>query len=386
MKFVHIRAQEMEKLNKLLLKLKGPNLLVSTGGASLKKGALLGYMTALLSTSLLSSCGLVRDDLPPCPEDLKKVIELRFVYDYNMEFANAFHNQVDCLSVYFFDKNGELMWKETVSDPEVLADEDFRVYPELASGDYRVIAYGGMDCENSSFFQTGYFPEGTHYSNLHVQLDPTCLLNPEKYRLHNHYYGSLDFTVNPDENTKETVHMMRNTNSIQIALQNETQKEPIDHNDFIFEITDDNNDFDHDNTLTPTGEITYQPWSKENRSAVSDPDPSDPTITGSSFHAAVAHFTTSRLMIANPNTKPVATRLNVKRSLDNSVVLSVPLVNYMLMFKHDGSGAGLDKMDDQEYLDRENSWNFVFFLKDGMWLSSHIIINDWEVRMNIADL
>ncbi len=33
-------------------------------------------------------------DLDPCPD---AAVNLRFVYEYNMEFANAFHNQVDCL-------------------------------------------------------------------------------------------------------------------------------------------------------------------------------------------------------------------------------------------------------------------------------------------------
>lgn len=331
--------------------------------------------------SMFSSCGLVREDLEPCPD---YDVELRFIYDYNMNRANAFHTQVHCLSVYFFDAEGKLIDIETVTDTDLLADENYRMHPDLPAGDYHVVAYGGMDCNDASFYRVGNFPEGSHYTNLRVQMDPMCLSDSEKHRLHNHYYGSLDFTVSKDADTRATVPMMRNTNSIQIVLQNEYIEQPIDHNDYTFEITDDNNDFSFDNSLIPTGEITYKPWVKENRSAFTAPaDGSE--APEENFYAAVAQFTTSRLMLSGKD-KPTSTRLTIRKVSDGQTVLSVPLVNYMMMFKHDSNGAGLDQMGDQEYLDRENNWNFVFFLKDGLWLESHIIINDWEVRMNHSEL
>ena len=49
-------------------------------------------LLAAPALAALSSCGSVFDDLDPCPRG----ISLRFVYDYNMEKANAFPSQVDC--------------------------------------------------------------------------------------------------------------------------------------------------------------------------------------------------------------------------------------------------------------------------------------------------
>lgn len=355
------------------------------------RGRLTALRTAMMSWAMLcclASCSLVREDLDPCPEPR---LELRFVYDYNMEFANAFHNQVDCLTVYFFDGNGELMYIDTITDPFLLSDEGWRMYPELVPGSYHVVAYGGMGCENASFYRTGNFPEGTHFTNLHVQLDPASLNDSDKYRLHNHYYGSADFTVEDDDKTV-IVPMVRNTNSIHIALQNENVSQPIDHNDFIFEITDDNNDFGHDNMLLPTGVITYSPWLKENRSTSPSPDEvqeggtageqQDGRDAGQSFHAAVAHFTTSRLMDTYGTGKKTPTTLNIRKADGTGTVFSIPLVKYMLMFKNEGASSGTRLMSDQEYLDRENTWNFVFFIKDGFWVDTHLIINDWEVRLN----
>ena len=348
-----------------------------------KLTGLLGRVLVTLPLAgLFSSCELVREDLAEC---YVPVVELRFVYDYNMEFANAFHNQVDCLSAYFFNDDGQLVTVEKVTDPATLADENYRMRPELPEGNYHVIAYGGMDCERSSFRHARKLDIGDHFSDLHVQLDPAAFYDSDRMRLHNHFYGAADFTVDLRNDTFATVPMMRNTNSVQVALQH-VNGSPIDAADFVFEITDDNNDFDYANNLLATGEITYKPWNTENRTTgtvggdfpdfdFEEDDEVQP------WYTALAQFTTSRLVAP----KQTSAMLCVRRANDGRPVFRIPLINYILLFKHDNTAVGLDYMSDQEYLDRENSWNFVFFLddsRDELWISTHIIINDWEVRLN----
>lgn len=347
--------------------------------------SLLGrVLIALPMAGCFSSCELVREDLPECYEP---VVELRFIYDYNMDYANAFHKQVDCLSAYFFDEEGHLMTIETITDGALLSDENYRMRPALPAGTYHVVAYGGMDCERASFSSQN-MAEGSVLTDLHVHLNPSCLTDSLRRRLHNHYYGAADFTVDPENDTYATVEMMRNTNSIQVALQH-LNGSPIDNNDFIYEITDDNNDFDHANNLLATGEITYKPWNTDNRSTGTVPDSEKQDGIVQEWHAALAQFTTSRLVARTArNNKQTATMLHVRRAEDGETVFRIPLINYMLLFKHDNSGAGLDGMSDQEYLDRENTWNFVFFLdekKDDLWVSTRLIINDWEVNLNDMD-
>lgn len=342
--------------------------------AKILNGLLGGALLALPAAGL-TSCNLVKEDLDPC-----SVAELRFIYEYNMEFANAFHKQVDCLEVFFFDGEGKLVTVETVTEASLLSDENYRMRLELPEGDYHVVAYGGQKCDKSSFRHVNELGVGDHYTDLHVQMSPNVLTDRNLARLHNHFYGSADFSVDYNVQKTTTVEMMRNTNSIQVALQH-TSGAPIDYNDFTFEITDDNNDFDCENNLLATGEIKYIPWNTENRTTgtVSKADGSD----YDEFHAALASFMTSRLVY----NKPTSTTLHVKRATDGETVFKVPLVNYMLMFKHDRSGNGMDNMGDQEYLDRENAWNFVFFLdSDNMWVNTRIIVNDWEVRLNNTEM
>ncbi|MHC0039811.1 FimB/Mfa2 family fimbrial subunit, partial [Pseudoneobacillus sp. C159] len=85
------------------------------------------------------------EDLDPCPQGLR----LRFVYDYNMEFANAFPTQVECLTVLFYDSDGKYVTTRTNNTSD-LADENWRMTIDLEPDEYQIIAYGGMECEQSS--------------------------------------------------------------------------------------------------------------------------------------------------------------------------------------------------------------------------------------------
>ena len=69
-------------------------------------------------------------------------------------------------------------------------------------------------------------------------------------------------------------------------------------------------------------------------------------------------------------------RLTVTNSHTDEIVFSIPLKDYCLMVK----GFYNRDMADQEYLDRQDEYNMVFFLDDGMrWISSYIYINSWKV-------
>ena len=44
-------------------------------------------------------------------------------------------------------------------------------------------------------------------------------------------------------------------------------------------------------------------------------------------------------------------------------------------------------MTDQDYLDRQDEYSFVFFVDDGMnWLSASIFVNSWRVVLQNVDM
>lgn len=107
-------------------------------------GALLAFV-ALSSVCIgTTSCSEVYDDLEECPQG----VVLRFVFDHNLEFANAFPSQVDCLSLFIFDREGNLV-ERRVETSSVLQDEDWRMTLDLPAGDYHAVAYGGLECDKA---------------------------------------------------------------------------------------------------------------------------------------------------------------------------------------------------------------------------------------------
>lgn len=319
-------------------------------------------MTLIAGAALsFSSCDRIHEDLQPCPQGLR----IRFIYDYNMEFANAFMSQVDCLTVLFYNQQGNYVTSRTNTTSD-LANENWRMTVDLDPGQYTVVAYGGMACQNTSFsFVTP--PDVTPLHDIEVRL------NPEEVgkELHPLFYGKLDTSVEENSLTyKEvTVEMMKDTNNLRVLLQ-QVNGEPVDNEDFDFVITDNNTLFAWDNDLLPVPTVTYTPWARGNASPGELPDGSDASV-------AWAELSFSRLLTA------ASPRLLITEKSTGKDVVDIPLNNYLLLLKSQAFAT----MGNQEFLDRESRWNMIFFLGEGnYWVSTTISIKDWTVRINNAEV
>lgn len=345
--------------NRQLMKLFGRNI-ISTISAAL---------AAALMIVFASCQGLVYDDLDPCDEGLR----LRFVYDYNMEFANAFPSQVDCLTLLVYDKDGKYKETRTVTDLAQLSDENWRMTLDLPAGTYNLLAYGGMACRDASFEFRQEPSPAVDMQAMEVFLRPTLLTSPVGTKLHNLFYGALKVTVpeNSTDYTDATVEMMKDTNNLRIILQH-ADGSSVNNADFTFTLTADNTLFDWQNNVIPTKTITYWPWTRGQALAGTNPEDND-----SDVEVAYAEFSTSRFIAGSDP------RLEIKRVSDGGTVFSIPLVNYLLLLK----SQEFAKMGAQEFLDRESRWNMIFFLdRNNYWISTTIVINGWVVRINDSEL
>ena len=306
------------------------------------------------------SCDRLREDLQECPHGAR----IRFVYDYNMEFANAFPSQVDCLTVLFYDEAGHYVATRTNTTDD-LKDENWRMEIDLEPGTYNIIAYGGMECPESSFSFTSN-PASIPMSSLEVELNSNCLTSPVGTDLHDLFYGKADVTVERTDMTyrEVTVYMMKDTNNLRIMLQ-QVDGSPIDEADFDFKVVDDNTLMAWDNAVIPTRNVDYLPWVRGNAS------PGDLT-NGDEATVCYAEFSFPRLVTSN------APRLVITRKSDSQTVIDIPLINYLLLLKSEK----YSKMGAQEFLDRESRWKMLFFLQNGRWYDTVIEINDWIVRIN----
>ena len=309
-----------------------------------------------------SSCDRIHEDLQPCPQGVR----LRFVYDYNMEFANAFPSQVDCLTLFVYDSEGNYVTTRSNIPQSDLSDENWRMTVDLAPGSYSVIAYGGMDCNQSSFSFTSS-PSEIKMDQLEVKLNSNCLTQPVGTCLHPLFYGRQEVVVEQsDLDYREyTVAMMKDTNNLRIMLQ-QSDGTTIDEADFDFKVVDDNTLMAWNNDVIPTAKVEYCPWVRGNSSPGELPDDKGAATV------AWAELSFPRLVTTN------SPRLVITRKADGQDVINIPLNNYLLLMKSEI----YESMPAQEFLDRESRWKMLFFLRNGYWLDTVIEINDWVVRIN----
>ena len=325
---------------------------------------------------VISSCERIYDDIEPCPHG----VSLRFVYDYNMEYADSFHRSVDCLTLYIYDEQGNYVGTETVQG-EQLRDEDYRMRLELEEGNYHFVAYGGVACGGKTFSIVDEPNAGSKDTELRVELDRERLnaAVPQERRLHDMFWGELTLAT-ADLYRDGTVAMMKNTNNIRIVLQQE-DGEPIDVDDFTFRITDNNSLFDYRNDLITEGvaPVTYTPWvtgqAQTGVSIVGN------NVVENTVSVAYAELSTSRLMTKNDP------RLRIERRSDGGTVVDFPLLTYLTLLRSERYALPPYNMtDDQEYLDRESDYVLFFFLRaDQSWLDTKIVVNNWVVRINNAE-
>ena len=325
------------------------------------KRSVISFLIILMAA--MTSCD-VYEDLYPCP----KGVTLRFVYDYNMEYADAFSKQVDCLTLYIYDEDGNYVGTRTESGA-ALQDESYRMTIDLEEGSYRFVAFGGLACDKHSFSVTQEPGNGTQLAGLNVAMQHDNLTSDAQ--LHDLFYGALDVKVEGEMYRDVTLYMMKDTNNLRIVLQQaDTESDPLDIDDFVIRITDDNTLLANDNSIIPNGTVTYMPWSQGDGLVAGESD------GGTPVSVAWAEFSTSRLLATN---EP---RLTIYSNQRQETVVDIPLIKYLLLLKSERYA----QMADQEYLDRESVWSIIFLLNDYTWHDVMIKINDWTVRLNNTSL
>lgn len=356
----------------------------------------------LLGAGALTSCdSLVYDEADDCVQG----VALRFIYDYHMEpGANAFPANVDCVNLFIFDSNGNYL-DHVYETSDQLRDEYYRMELPFKEGKYHLVAYGGLACENSTFninhdwTKAGNFI--SHKNDIEVTLPlnadntSSTLLHDIDKRTGGLFYGTLDVEITKKDvqhtYRNETLYMMKDTNNIQVILQEIGNPSSVDHNDYDFTITDDNFKLDGYNnlisTVTADNKPVYKPYNSENRimgyteyqnreGAINSEDEGNPVQVG------CVEFSTSRLLDENAgNARLIIKKKPNQDDLQGSTLIDIPLITYLEAVR--GYGQTWIKTD-QEFLDRQSNWTLMFFLQNGRWVNARITVNAWTVRLNSA--
>lgn len=322
-----------------------------------------------IATAFTSCDSVIYDGEGDC--SVKYRIE--FEYERNMEFADAFASKVSSVALYVFDESGVLVEQMSESG-EALAADDYAMMLELEPAEYDLLAWCGVDGKSFTVptATVGQTTLDQMLCTMSRKSDAAGSYVDEDLSALFHGLKRINYTDEPGVHT-EVLSLTKNTNNFRIILQqtwsDSSAVESVDVSKFDFAIIDDNGKMNYDNSVMEDEQIIYRPWDITTGDVDVDTDIS---TRANMVTVSVAELTTARLMTDH---RPI---LVVTKKETGEKVLSVPIVDYALLVK----GNYNRDMDDQEYLDRQDEYNMTFFVHDGKWVSSQIIINSWRVVLN----
>ncbi len=301
--------------------------------------------------------------------DCSITYRVKFRYDWNMKYADAFASEVESVTLYVLDENGNVVWQRTETG-EALAADDYAMTVDVEPGTYDLLAWCGTTDKASFAIPDSATREGlTCTMQREHDAGGSAFVRDELDRLFHGYLEKQDFADTEGVYTI-TMPLKKNTNNVRIVLQH-MSGEDIDYKKFEFAISDDNGSMDWDNSLLDDEPVTYYAWHVDSGQAEFEYDSSSTRAT-SMFSAAVAELTVPRLMMENKGTA----RLTVRNTDTGKNVLSIRLIDALLLVK----GYYNRPMSDQEYLDRQDEYSLTFFIDEGYrWTDAYIYINSWRV-------
>ncbi len=337
-----------------------------------------------LTLAMLLSFGSCDSSVYESEGDCDVTYRLKFRYDLNLKWADAFANEVKSVHLYAFDKDGVLVWQkdELVSPAHA---EDYSVLLDLPAGEYRLLAWCGLRNElREESFTVPVAREGeTRIEELECQL--SRLRDSDgaysKKRLAPLFYGRLDVLLPSSEDGGEFTYTMlltKDTNHIRVILQH-LSGEDVDVNKFVFRIEDENGLLGYDNEPLADEIINYRPWQVQNSEAGIGKDGQRAIIY---VKGAIADFTVNRLM-ASRHDKMILTITNN----EGEQVARIPVIQYALLAKDYYEEEYGRRMTPQELLDREDEYVLTLFLdKNDKWLESSIMIHSWRVVLDDVNI
>lgn len=333
-----------------------------TGRKRQKEDTMKRLHRILLASALCGlgcSCSAVYEDLAPCEYSVS------FVYDYNMAFADAFPSTSVDVSLYVFDADSTFLTTYTGQAEDYGGDGYYTLPVPLPAGTYHLVAWGGHTPE--SFETTELMPGTSKLEDLSVRLrgmqresdGQTYWNKPLNPLLH----GQSIFVIDSFAHSHATVHLMNNTKTLGFLIQTEGG-DTLSPEQFHFDISVENAWMNHGNELLEGGTMVYGEHFKSH------------LTPGEGVDVLKAEVHTLRLMADQP------ARLRISSGMAKNELLDIDLVSYLIMFK----SIYYQNMEDQEWLDRNNSFNIVFFMNQNTGRISSLQIGPWKVRLEDMQL
>lgn len=312
---------------------------------------------------------------------------LRFVYNKNLKWADAFPSEVNSVNLYAFDQKGVFV-KEYLCRGEALSRPDYTLELGLTPGQYQLVAWCGLENDGKqmeSFTVPAMVPGVSTLEELTCTLNTTSTSEYPKFSdkmLYFMYHGDMKVNL-PDSKDGSsynyTMYLTKDTNHIRIILQ-QLSAEDMDPSQFQFNIEDTNGELAWDNTLIGNATVEYQQWALQGGIAdvvVENIDGENELV---STQGVIADLSVSRMMADHKREFFLTvTDLNAQEVIINRI----PVIQYALLSKDYFEMAYKHTMSDQDFLDRQDEYILTFFLDQNLrWVNTYIDINSWRLVLN----
>lgn len=344
---------------------------------------LTGIITLLwgvIAFGSLSSCdSAIYDDEGDCSVHYR----VTFTYDMNMKWANAFPHEVKSVTLYIYDRNGQLVMSKT-DNSAALASPDYYMDVEVLPGKYDLLVWatGKSPMDNPTAFEVASAAPGSAMSTLGAKMpldgtpaDGGLYVDRDIVPLYHGIMRGVDFPDTYGNVTLGPVSLTKDTNVMQVLLQN-TDGTTMKADDFSFYITAANNELDYLNKVVSTTQFSYRPWAMTLTSASLDKPEAQaaskaPARALTEANGILAELSTGRLIDTRTQ------RLVVRRNSDGEDIININLIQYLLMVK----GEYNRQMSNQEYLDRNDNYSLMFFVDDNRnwYIAGGVYINGWRI-------
>lgn len=329
-------------------------------------------LTALF---LFTSCdSLVYDDEGDCAVTYR----LKFRYDKNLKFADAFANEVKSVNLYAFDAEGKLVWTSSERGA-ALASDDYAMTLPLAPGKYRLVAWCGLG-DGESFTLPDAHPTGS-IEDLSCRISGVTASQPAVSAddLQPLFHGMTDVELPGSDDGEDYTYEMsltKNTNVFRVVLQH-LSGEDINPGDFEFSIEDDNGWLAYDNSMFTETPVVYRPWAVYTSEIGTRAEEETRAVT--TVKGVIAEMTVNRLFFRKDG-QPI---LKIRAVDDGRTVVELPLIDCALAVR----GQHFARMDRQEYLDRADDYSMTFFLdSNNKWISTVVEILSWHAVYKPTDI
>lgn len=340
----------------------------------------------------VSGCSLMHDDLEECPSG----VDLRFVYDYNIDRADMFPAHVGAVTVYVFDEQGNFLTSKeefNTADHRPLASPAYTMHLDLAPGTYSFIALAHQRAYDECLGRKGAkYRRSEMTAGRHSARDLTVTLDRVNGKVENsgapldtlwHGMSLQPLVVRDMEGATQTISLMRDTKNLTVSLHNLDNPADMDIDDFDIAITSANGRVGHDNTILDDEPLTYTPYARWNTSFTTGARDDAGDRLERTAHAALAFNRIIHYPAAADNARNAM--LTVTNRLTGKRVATINLPDCLAQ----GRGAfEYLAYSPQEFLDREHDYKLDFFIKGDTWQYAELSISvlSWSKRIQNIQL